>query len=326
MKTRAIRIGATGGPEALRLEEIDVPEPGAGQARVRQSAIGVNFIDVYHRSGLYPLPSLPHGLGSEGAGVVESVGPGVTVVKPGDRVAYAGGAPGAYSGARVIAADRLVRLPDGIEERTAAAMMLKGMTVEYLIRRTFPVTAGTTVLWHAAAGGVGLIACQWLKAIGAVVIGTAGDDAKAELARSHGCAHTIVYTRENVAERVREITSGAGVAVVYDAVGRATMDASFDSVARRGMVVSFGNASGPAGPIDPLVLSRKGSIYLTRPTLFDYTATRQDLEESSRALFDVVGRGAVKIRIQREWPLAEAAEAHRALESRRTTGSSILIP
>ncbi|HZE88869.1 MAG TPA: quinone oxidoreductase, partial [Verrucomicrobiae bacterium] len=244
MKTRAIRIGATGGPEALRLEEIDVPEPGAGQARVRQSAIGVNFIDVYHRSGLYPLPSLPHGLGSEGAGVVESVGPGVTVVKPGDRVAYAGGAPGAYSGARVIAADRLVRLPDGIEERTAAAMMLKGMTVEYLIRRTFPVTAGTTVLWHAAAGGVGLIACQWLKAIGAVVIGTAGDDAKAELARSHGCAHTIVYTRENVAERVREITSGAGVAVVYDAVGRATMDASFDSVARRGMVVSFGNASG----------------------------------------------------------------------------------
>ncbi|MBI3450364.1 MAG: quinone oxidoreductase [Acidobacteria bacterium] len=326
MRTRAIRIHATGGPDALRLDEIDVPEPGAGEARVRHTAIGVNFIDVYHRSGLYPLPSLPHGLGSEAAGVVESVGPGVTLVKPGDRVAYAGGGPGAYAGARVIAADRLVAIPEGIDDRTAAAMMLKGMTVEYLIRRTFQVRAGTTVLWHAAAGGVGLIACQWLKALGAVVIGTAGDDAKAELARSHGCAHTIVYTREDVAARVREITSGAGVAVVYDAVGKATFEASLDSVAKRGMVVLFGNASGPVPPIDPLILSRKGSIFLTRPTLFDYTATRQDLEASSRALFDVVGRGAVKIRIQRDWPLAEAAEAHRALESRRTTGSTVLIP
>jgi NADPH2:quinone reductase len=323
---RAIRIQKTGGPEVLRLESIDPGRPGPGQALVRHSAVGVNFIDTYHRSGLYPLPSLPHGIGMEGAGVIEAVGEGVTVVKPGDRVAYAAGAPGAYAEARLIAADRLVPLPAGIEDRTAAAMMLKGMTVEYLIRRAFRVEAGMTVLFHAAAGGVGLIACQWLKHLGVTVIGTVGSDDKAALARAHGCAHTILYTRENVAERVREITGGLGVPVVYDSVGKSTFDISLDCLARRGMLVGFGNASGAPAPFDPLVLSRKGSLYLTRPTLMDYTASREDLLATAGALFDVVRSGSVRIEVRQTWPLAAAAEAHRALESRQTTGSSILIP
>jgi NADPH2:quinone reductase len=324
--TRAIRIHKTGGPEVLQLENVDPGKPGPGQAFVRHKAIGINFIDTYHRSGLYPLPSLPHGIGSEGAGVVESVGSGVTLVKPGDRVAYAAVAPGSYAEARLVPADRLVPLPEGIDERTAAAMMLKGMTAEYLIRRTFKVESGMTVLFHAAAGGVGLIACQWLKHLGATVIGTVGSDAKAELARAHGCDHPIVYTRENVVEKVRALTGGRGVPVVYDGVGRSTFEMSLDCLARRGMLVGFGNASGAAAPLDPLLLSRKGSLYLTRPTLMDYTITREELLASAGALFDVVRKGAVKIAIGRAWPLAEAAAAHRALESRETTGSSLLIP
>src|SRR5437867_2139259 len=324
--TRAIRIHKTGGPEVLQLENVDPGKPGPGQAFVRHKAIGINFIDTYHRSGLYPLPSLPHGIGSEAAGVVEAVGEGVTVVKPGDRVAYAGVAPGSYAEARLVPADRLVPLPDGIDERAAAAMMLKGMTVEYLIRRTFKVEAGMAVLLHAAAGGVGLIACQWLRHLGATVIGTVGSDEKAALARAHGCAYPINYARENIVERVRSITGGRGVPVVYDAVGRSTFEASLDCLAKRGMLVGFGNASGPAPPVDPLLLSRKGSLYLTRPTLMDYTISREELLASAGALFDVVRKGAVKIEIRRTWPLAEAAEAHRALEARETTGSSLLLP
>jgi NADPH2:quinone reductase len=325
--TRAIRIHKTGGPEVLQLDTVDPGKPGPGQALVRHKAIGINFIDTYHRSGLYALPSLPHCIGSEGAGVVEAVGPGVTLVKPGDRVAYAGLAPpGSYSEARLAPVEKLVPLPDGIDERTAAAMMLKGMTTEYLIRRAFKVEAGMTVLFHAAAGGVGSIACQWLKHLGATVIGTVGSDAKAELARAHGCDHPIVYTRENVVEKVRALTGGRGVPVVYDGVGRSTFEMSLDCLERRGMLVGFGNASGPAAPVDPLLLSRKGSLYLTRPTLMDYTFTREELLASAGALFDVVRKGVVKIAIGRTWPLAEAAAAHRALESRGTTGSSLLLP
>jgi NADPH:quinone reductase len=323
---RAIRIHHTGGPEVLRFEEVDPGRPGPGQALVRHSAIGVNFIDTYHRSGLYPLPSLPHGLGMEAAGRVEAVGDGVTEFGPGDRVAYATGTPGAYAEARVVAAERLIRLPDGIDDRVAAAALLRGLTVEYLIRRTFRVERGMTVLFHAAAGGVGLIACQWLRHLGATVIGTVGSDEKAALAREHGCTHVIVYSRESVAARVREITGGLGVPVVYDSVGRATLDDSLGSLQRRGMLVSFGNASGPPPPIDPLTLLRKGSLFLTRPTLVDYAATRAELLAGAAAWFDVLQRRAVKVDVRQTWPLAEAAEAHRALESRRTSGSSILIP
>ena len=324
--TRAIRIHATGGPEVLRFEAVDPGRPGPGQALVRQTAIGLNFIDTYHRSGLYPLPSLPHGIGMEAAGVVEAVGDGVVVVRPGDRVGYASGAPGAYAELRVVPADRLVPLPDGIDDRTAAAMLLRGMTVEYLIRRAFRVEPGMTVLLHAAAGGLGLIACQWLRHLGATVIGTVGSDEKAALAREHGCAHTIVYTREDFVAHVRELTSGRGVPVVYDSVGRSTFAGSLDCLARRGMLVGFGNASGAPPPFDPLLLSRKGSLYLTRPTLMDYTATRDELLASARALFEVVQQGRVKVEIRQTWPLAEAAEAHRAFEARRTVGSSVLLP
>lgn len=321
-----IRIHETGGPEVLRVEEAAVGAPGAGEARVAQRAIGFNFIDTYHRSGLYALPSLPHGIGMEAAGVVEEVGSGVTEVAPGDRVAYNGGPPGAYASSRNVKAEKLVKLPDAIDFEIAAAMMLKGMTVEYLVRRTFPVKRGMTVLWHAAAGGVGLIAVQWLAHLGATVIGTVGSDEKAELARAHGCAHTIVYTREDVAKRVREITSGQGVPVVYDSVGRATMSASLDCLRRRGMLVGFGNASGAPEPFDPLVLARKGSLYLTRPTLMDYTATRPELLESAAALFAMVEQGAVKIAIGQRFALDEAALAHRTAEARKTTGSTILVP
>ncbi len=320
-----IRIHEHGGPEVLRVESIDVSDPGVGQARVRQSAIGLNFIDTYHRTGLYPL-ALPAVLGLEAAGVVEAVGEGVTEVAVGQRVAYASSVPGAYAQARIIAADRLVVLPDDIEDATAAAMLLKGMTAEYLIRRTYPVHAGQTVLFHAAAGGVGLIACQWLKQLGANVIGTVSTDEKAKLARDHGCDHAIVYTREDVVARVRELTDDKGVPVVYDSVGKSTFTSSLDCLALRGMLVSFGNASGKPDPIDPLILSQKGSLYLTRPTLFAYIATRSELLASAHALFDMVRNGHVRVEVNQHWPLRDAADAHRALERRDTVGSSVLIP
>jgi NADPH2:quinone reductase len=321
-----IRIHRCGGPEVLELESLEVGAPGPGQALVRQTAIGLNFIDTYHRSGLYKLPSLPSGIGVEGAGVVEAIGLGVTEVAVGDRVAYAGGPLGAYAQLRLVPADRLVKLPDAIADRTAAAMMLKGMTVEYLIRRTYAVRPGQTVLWHAVAGGVGLIACQWLRHLGVTVIGTVGSKEKAELAREHGCTHAIIYTEEDFVERVREITGGKGVPVVFDSVGKSTFPKSLDCLEPRGLFVGFGNASGKPDPFDMLILSDKGSLYLTRPTLFTYTKTRDDLIESASHLFDVVERGAVRIRIGSEFPLASAAEAHRALESRSTTGSTLLLP
>ena len=322
----AIRIHRTGGPEVLRWEESAVGEPGRGEARVRQTAVGLNYIDVYHRTGLYPLPTLPHGIGMEAAGVIEAVGPDVDDLVPGQRVAYAAAPPGAYTEARLVAADRLVPLPDEIEDKTAAAVLLQGMTAEYLIRRTFRVEPGMTVLFHAAAGGVGLIACQWLAHLGATVLGTVGSEKKAELARAHGCTHTILYREEDVAERVRALTDGAGVPVVYDSVGRDTFEASLDCLARRGTLVGFGNASGKPDPFDPLVLSQKGSLYLTRPTLFDYTASREELLASAAAVFEVVTAGAVRVEVRQQWPLRDAEYAHRALEERLTTGSSVLLP
>jgi NADPH:quinone reductase len=324
--TRAVRIHRTGGPEELRLDDVELPAPGPGEALVRHSAIGINYLDTYHRSGLYPLPSLPSGIGGEAAGVVEAVGAGVTEVEPGQRVAYVSGSPGAYAEARVVKAERLVPLPDGISEETAAAVLLKGMTVEFLIRRAYRVERGQSVLFHAAAGGVGLIACQWLRELGATVIGTVGSDAKAELARANGCTHPIVYTRDNFVEGVRALTGGKGVPVVYDSVGKATFEASLDCVTPRGLVVSFGNASGKPPPLDLQLLSLKGSLFVTRPTLFHYTATRAELLASAAALFELVQGGKITVRIGQRWPLAEAASAHRALESRATTGSSLLIP
>ncbi len=322
---KTIRITQTGGPEAMRYEEVEVGEPGEGQARIRHTAVGVNFIDVYHRTGLYPLP-MPMGLGLEAAGVVEAVGSGVTIVKPGDRVAYAGGPPGAYSQSRVLPAHVLVPIPDGVSDETAAAIMLKGMTTQYLIRRTYPVKAGETVLFHAAAGGVGLIVCQWLKALGATVIGTVGSEEKAAIARAHGCDHVIISTKEGIAERVREITSGQGVPVVYDSVGKDTFLASLDCLQPRGLMVSFGNASGKVDPFDIGILSQKGSLYLTRPTLATYTATRPELEATARDLFQVVQEGKVKVEVRHTYPLAEAAQAHRDLEGRKTVGSIVMVP
>lgn len=325
MTVHGFRIHRTGGPEVLQWEELPLGDPTAGQVRLRQTAIGVNFIDTYHRSGLYPVP-LPSGLGSEGAGVVEAVGQGVTHVAVGDRVAYAGGPVGSYCEARVMPADRLVKVPAGISDEHAAAMMLKGMTVQYLIRRTYRVQPGETILWHAAAGGVGLIACQWLKSLGATVIGTVSSDDKAALAKAHGCDHTIVYTRENFVERVTEITKGQRLPVVYDSVGRTTFPASLDCLRPRGLFVSFGNASGPVPAFELSVLTAKGSLYVTRPTLASYTATRAELEETARELFDVVLSGAVKIEIGRRYPLKEAQQVHRDLESRQTTGSVVMVP
>ncbi len=322
---KAIRFHKTGGPEVLEFEEVDVGDPGAGQARVRHKAIGVNFLDTYQRSGLYPI-TLPSGTGNEGAGVVEAVGPGVTSVKPGDRVAYTGSPPGSYAEARLFAADRLVKIPEGVSDEQAASMMLKGMTAQYLIHRTYAVKRGDTVLFHAAAGGVGLIACQWLKVLGATVIGTVGSDEKAALAKAHGCDHTIVYTRENFVERVKAITGGKGVPVVYDSVGKTTWEGSLDCLQPRGMMVSFGNSSGPVPPFNAGVLSQKGSLYLTRPTLVTYVASRAELEETAKSLFDVVKSGKVKIEITARYKLAEAARAHRDLEARKTTGSVILVP
>ena len=325
MKTNAIRIDGKGGPEILRWQEVDLPEPGAGEVRIRYSAVGLNYIDTYHRTGLYPL-TYPSGLGLEGAGVVEAAGSGVTDFKAGDRVAHGSGPIGAYAERRNFPADKLLKLPDAIDEKTAAAMMLQGMTVEYLIRRTFAVKPGMTVLWHAAAGGVGTIAVQWLKHIGATVIGTVGSAEKANRAKELGCDHVVNYRQEKFVDRVKAITGGKGVPVVYDGVGKDTFLESLDCLSPRGMMVTFGNASGPAPAIEPIVLSQKGSLYLTRPTLMAYTATRADLEESANALFEVVGKGAVKIRIDQTYPLREAAQAHRDLEARKTTGATILLP
>jgi NADPH:quinone reductase len=322
---KAVRFHKTGGPEVLVWEDVEVGDPGPGQIRIRHHAVGLNYLDTYHRSGLYPL-QLPSGCGTEGAGVVEAVGAGVTDLKAGDRVAYAGGAPGAYAEARLFPADRAVKIPDGISFETAAAMMLKGMTVQYLIKRTFKVQPGMTVLFHAAAGGVGLIASQWLKAIGATVIGTVGSDAKAALAKAHGCDQTIVYTRENFVERVKEITGGKGVPVVYDAVGKLTFMGSLDCLQPMGMMVSFGNASGAVDPLPPGILQQKGSLYLTRPTLVNYTAKREDLVTCANDLFDVVKSGKVKIEIAQRYALKDAAQAHRDLEGRKTTGSTVLLP
>ena len=324
--TKAIRIHETGGAEVLRYEDVEVGRPGPGEVRLKQSAIGLNFIDVYLRSGLYPLPSLPCVIGLEAAGTVEEVGAGVGDIAPGDRVAYASPPPGAYAEERLMPADRLVALPDEISDRQAAAMMLQGMTVEYLIRRTYRVEPGDTVLFHAAAGGVGLIACQWLNHLGATVIGTVGSAEKAALAKAHGCHHTINYREEDFAARVKEITEGAGVPAVYDSIGQATFEASLDCLRPRGVMVSYGNASGPVTAFNPGILAQKGSLYLTRPTLFTYTASRSDLLATAEALFDVVRAGAVKIEINQTYPLAEAAQAQQDLEARKTTGSTIFLP
>ena len=321
----AIRIHHVGGPEVMSWEDVQVAEPAPSEARVRHEAVGLNYIDIYHRTGLYPLP-LPSGLGLEAAGVVEAVGAAVTELRPGDRVAYAGGPVGAYSQVRCLPADRLLKLPEAIACRTAAAMMLQGLTSAYLLRRTCRVQAGDAVLIHAAAGGVGLIACQWAKALGATVIGTVSNEAKAALATAHGCDHVIDYTREDFARRVREITGGEGVRVVYDGVGKDTFAGSLDSLRTCGMLVSFGNASGPVPPFDPLLLSQKGSLFLTRPTLMHYTAKRADLAALGAELFEVVGSGKVKIEVNQTYPLADVARAHRDLEARKHTGSTILLP
>ena len=323
--TNAIRFHRTGGPEVLQWEEVEVGEPAEGQVRLRHEAVGLNYIDTYHRSGMYPV-NLPSGIGLEAAGVVEAVGPGVGDLAVGDRVAYAGGPLGAYSQVRLMPADRLVRLPDALSFEQGAAMMLQGLTAQYLLRRTYPVKAGDTILIHAAAGGVGLIVCQWAKALGATVIGTVGSDEKAALARAHGCDHPIVYTRENFAERVAEITSGAGVAVVYDSIGKDTFMSSLDCLRPLGMMVLFGAASGAVPPVDLQVLAQKGSLFVTRPTLFTYAARRADLVEMAADLFAVVQAGQVRIEVNQRYPLREAAQAHRDLEARRTTGSTILLP
>ena len=324
--TGVVRVHEVGGPEVLRYENVEVGSPRPGQVLVRQTAVGLNFIDVYFRTGLYPPPQLPFVPGLEAAAVVEALGDGVRDLQVGQRVAYASPPIGAYAERRLMPADRLVALPEGISDEQAAAMMLKGMTAQYLLRRTYRVQSGQTVLFHAAAGGVGLIACQWAKHLGATVIGTVGNEAKADLASAHGCAHVIRYDREEVVARVREITGGKGVPVVYDSVGQATFERSLECLAPMGMLVSFGQSSGKIPPVDLGILSQKGSLYVTRPTLMTYTAERADLVASANELFDVVQRGAVRIEINQRFPLHDAAEAHRALEGRRTTGSTLLMP
>jgi NADPH2:quinone reductase len=324
MKTRAIRIHETGGPEVLRWEEIEVGRPGPGEVLLRQTAVGLNYIDTYHRTGLYPL-ELPAVLGREAAGVVVEVGQGVELFKTGDRAAYALH-PGSYAETRVIPADRLVPLPADVDDRAAAAVMLKGLTAHYLLRRTYRVQSGDTILIHAAAGGVGLIACQWAQHLGATVIGTVGTQDKAELAREHGCDHPILYDREDLVARVREITAGRGVSVVYDSVGQATFERSLDCLAPLGMMVSFGQSSGAVPALDLGVLARKGSLFLTRPTLATYIAERDDLLHSSAELLEAVSSGAVRVEVRQTYPLKDAARAHRDLESRKTTGSTLLLP
>ena len=318
----AIRVHETGGPEVLKWEDVEVGDPGPGQVKIRQEAAGLNFIDVYHRTGLYK-QELPFTPGVEGAGVVDAVGPDVSNVKAGDRVAY-GGPVGGYAEVRLIDADRVVKLPDAISSEQAAAMMLQGMTAHMLLRQIFAVKAGDTILIHAAAGGVGLIVCQWAKALGATVIGTVGSDEKAELVRAHGCDHPIVYTRLDFVAKVDRITGGAKLPVVYDSVGKDTFLKSLDCLRPRGMMVSFGNASGPPDPFPPGLLAQKGSLFLTRPTLYNYVATQTELEAAANALFDVVASGKVKVEIGQRFALRDAAEAHRALEARKTSGSTVL--
>jgi NADPH2:quinone reductase len=321
---KAVRFHKTGGPEVLKVEDVEVGEPGAGQIRIRHTAIGINFIDTYQRSGLYPM-QLPAVAGNEGAGVVDAVGSGVSGLKKGDRVAYTG-LIGAYCEVRNVPADRMVKVPDGISDEQAATLMLKGMTTQYLIRRTYTVKSGDTVLFHAAAGGVGLFACQWLKALGATVIGTVGSAEKAALAKAHGCDHTILYNTENFVERVKQITGGKGVPVVYDSVGKTTWEGSIDCLQPRGLLVLFGNASGPVPPVNLGILAQKGSLYVTRPTLVTYIASRQDLEATAKDVFDVVLSGKVKVDITARYKLADAAKAHSDLEGRKTTGQMILVP
>ncbi|MBB4264513.1 quinone oxidoreductase family protein [Roseospira visakhapatnamensis] len=324
--SHAIRFHKTGGPEVLSWDPAPDGDPGPGEVRVRHRAVGLNFIDTYHRSGLYPVAALPSGLGLEAAGVIEAVGAGVQGFAAGDRVAYGTGPLGAYRETRVMATDTLVTLPDTIDDTTAAAMMLQGLTAQYLIRRLFPVQPGMTVLVHAAAGGVGLIACQWLRHIGATVIGTVGSSEKAELARAHGCDHPILYRDEDFVARVREITGGRGVPVVYDGVGQDVFEGSLDCLARRGTMVTFGNASGPVPPVSPLTLSDKGSLVLTRPKLMDWVATRDELVAAAEDLFSVVSSGAVRVAVHQTYALRDAAQAHRDLEGRKTTGSTVLLP
>lgn len=323
--TKAIRIEKTGGPEVLLWQDVQLAPPKSGEVRVRHTAVGVNFIDIYHRTGLYKLP-LPAGLGLEGAGVVEGVGAGVTRFREGDRIAYASGPIGAYSEAANVVADRAVKVPDGVSDEIAAAILLKGLTAHYLLRRTYKVKQGETILFHAAAGGVGMIAVQWAKSMGATVIGTVGSDKKVALAERLGCAHVIVTSRENVANQVREITGGKGVPVAYDSIGRDTFMATIDSIAPLGLFVSFGNASGPVPPFDASILAQKGSLYFTRPTLANYVTTPEELDVAASELFDLVARGVVRKNEPKRFALSQAAEAHKALESRQTTGSLVLIP
>ncbi len=322
---KAIRIEKTGGPEVMEFVDVEVGPPGPGEVQIRHSAIGVNFIDIYFRTGLYKAPSMPFTPGNEGAGEVVAVGEGVENVRPGDRVAYVA-TLGSYAQVRAVPADRLVKLPDGIDERTAASIMLKGMTTQYLLRRTFRVEPGHTILFHAAAGGVGLMACQWAAHLGATVIGTVGSEEKAELARAHGCHHVINYRREDFVARVKELTDGRGCDAVYDSVGKDAFPGSLDCLKPLGYWVLFGQSSGPVPPVDLGILAQKGSLYVTRPTLFVYVAKRADLEKTAQELFDVVSRGIVKVEINQTFPLAEAAEAHRALEGRQTTGATVLLP
>jgi len=323
--THAIRIHTPGGPEVMSWDKLDVPPPGPGEVRVRHTAVGLNYIDTYHRSGAYKLP-LPSGLGQEAAGVVEALGPGVTELKVGQRVAYGTGPIGAYCEMRNMPVDKLVPLPEGIADRDAAAMMLKGLTVQYLFRQIGKLKAGDTVLFHAAAGGVGLIACQWARAIGVKLIGTVSSDEKAALAKSHGCAETIVYTRENVIDRVKALTGGKGVPIVYDGVGKDVFPGVLDCLSPRGLWCLFGASSGPVPPLDLQLLAQKGSLFVTRPTLFNYANTRESLLAMSKEMFDLMIAGKVKAEIHQTFPLAKAADAHRALQGRQTTGATLLLP
>jgi NADPH2:quinone reductase len=321
---RVIRFHETGGPEVLKLEATELDTPGRGQARVRHTYVAVNFIDIYFRTGLYPLP-LPSGLGSDAVGVVEAVGPGVEDVKVGDRIGYLLGPQGAYADVRNMPASMLIPLPDGVSDRTASTLMMKGMTAQYLFRQVYPLKGGETILYHAAAGGVGLIACQWARALGVTMIGTVSTDEKAEIAREHGCAHTIVTSRQNIAERVREITGGKGVPVVYDSVGKDTLQASLDSLQPWGVLVSNGTTSGPV-VIDTIQLAVKGSLWVTRPAMVHYAAPRSHMLEMAKEMFDMVAAGNIKSEPNQIFPLGQAAEAHRALESRKTIGATVLVP